>query len=423
MRKGNRLLILLFLLVFFGGIGVGFIIGKHIKESMKENNDVVEPVKEPVDISGVNNFDIKMLKLENKKKNMIYSPLSIKYALNLVRYGADGKTKEELDSVLGTKEITKYDNIKDHLSLANSVFIKTSFKDFVLSSYLENVKNNLNTEIMYDDFKNAKNVNNWISEKTFDMLKDVVTDEQITNEDLRMLLINALAIDMEWVRPFDEANTRGQSFTKADGSKVEVTMLHSKIDNYDDDFKYFKDDNVSVISKDLKEYDGKQFELIAILPEENLEDYINNLKDNDLDDLFGKLTTVDSKSEVNLAIPKFEYEYSMDDFKENLKAIGLVDMFDEKTANFSKMASKELYVSDGIHKAKIEFGEKGVKAAAVTVIMMFEKSSIEPQKKTINITFDKPFMYVIRDKDSKEVWFMGTVYEPNLWKNDKNQYK
>jgi serine protease inhibitor len=113
----------------------------------------------------------------------------------------------------------------------------------------------------------------------------------------------------------------------------------------------------------------------------------------------------------------------MDDFKDNLKAIGLVDMFDEKTANFSKMASKELYVSDGIHKAKIEFGEKGVKAAAVTVIMMFEKSSIEPQKKTINITFDKPFMYVIRDKDSKEIWFMGTVYEPNLWKNDKNQYK
>ncbi len=423
MRKGNRLLILLFLLVFFGGIGVGFIIGKHIKESKKENNDVVEPVKEPVDISGVNNFDIKMLKLENKKKNMIYSPLSIKYALNLVRYGADGKTKEELDSVLGTKEITKYDNIKDHLSLANSVFIKTSFKDFVLSSYLEDVKNNLNTEIMYDDFKNAKNVNDWISNKTFDMLKDVVTDEQITNEDLRMLLINALAIDMEWVRPFDEANTRGQEFTKEDGSKVEVTMMHGKFDNYDDDFKYYKDDNVSVISKDLKEYDGKQFELIAILPEEKLEDYINNLKDTDLDDLFGKLTSVDSKSDVNLAIPKFEYEYSMDDFKDNLKAIGLVDMFDEKTANFSKMASKELYVSDGIHKAKIEFGEKGVKAAAVTVIMMFEKSSIEPQKKTINITFDKPFMYVIRDKDSKEIWFMGTVYEPNLWKNDKNQYK
>ena len=422
MRKGNRLLIILFLLLFFGGIGVGFIIGKHIKENKKEDK-VVEPVKEPVDVSNLENFDIKMLKLENKKENMIYSPLSIKYALNLVRYGADGKTKDELDSVLGTKEITKYDNIKDHLSLANSVFIKTSFKDFVLSSYLEDVKNNLNTEIMYDDFKNAKNVNNWISEKTFDMLKDVVTDEQITNEDLRMLLINALAIDMEWVSPFDEANTRGQSFTKADGSKVEVTMMHSKLDNYNDDFKYYKDDNVSVISKDLKEYDGKQFELIAILPEENLEDYINNLKDNDLDDLFGKLTTVDSKSEVNLAIPKFEYDYSMDNFKENLKALGLVDMFDEETANFSKMASKELYVSDGIHKAKIEFGEKGVKAAAVTVIMMFEKSSIEPQKKNINITFDKPFMYVIRDKDSKEVWFMGTVYEPNLWKNDKNQYK
>ena len=83
----------------------------------------------------------------------------------------------------------------------------------------------------------------------------------------------------------------------------------------------------------------------------------------------------------------------------------------------------ELFVSDGIHQAKIEFGEKGVKAAAVTVLIMYEKSAIEPQKKTINITFDRPFMYVIRDKKTKDVWFMGTVYEPNLWEKDKKDYQ
>ena len=30
----------------------------------------------------------------------------------------------------------------------------------------------------------------------------------------------------------------------------------------------------------------------------------------------------------------------------------------------------------------------------------------------IDITFDKPYMFIIRDKDNKEVWFAGTVYEP-----------
>ena len=34
----------------------------------------------------------------------------------------------------------------------------------------------------------------------------------------------------------------------------------------------------------------------------------------------------------------------------------------------------------------------------------------------IEINFDKPFFYMIRDSKTKEVLFMGGVYKPNLWK-------
>ena len=37
----------------------------------------------------------------------------------------------------------------------------------------------------------------------------------------------------------------------------------------------------------------------------------------------------------------------------------------------------------------------------------------------IDVTFDKPYMYVIRDKDSGEVWFMGSVYEPTKCEEGK----
>ena len=30
----------------------------------------------------------------------------------------------------------------------------------------------------------------------------------------------------------------------------------------------------------------------------------------------------------------------------------------------------------------------------------------------INLDFDKPYMFIIRDKNSGEVWFTGTVYKP-----------
>ena len=52
-------------------------------------------------------LDFTILKLENKKKNMIYSPLSIEYAMSMLRDGANNNTKSEIDRLLGNKSLTK----------------------------------------------------------------------------------------------------------------------------------------------------------------------------------------------------------------------------------------------------------------------------------------------------------------------------
>ena len=67
--------------------------------------------------------------------------------------------------------------------------------------------------------------------------------------------------------------------------------------------------------------------------------------------------------------------------------------------------------------------EKGVKAAATTVIYLEDGAMIGEVKKPVNIKIDKPFMYVIRDKKTNEIWFVGAVYEPNSWDNDKASYE
>ena len=35
------------------------------------------------------------------------------------------------------------------------------------------------------------------------------------------------------------------------------------------------------------------------------------------------------------------------------------------------------------------------------------------------MTFDRPYMFLIRDKENGEVWFVGTVYEPLLWEKEQ----
>ena len=68
-------------------------------------------------------FDFSFLKIENNEKNMIYSPLSIKYALSMLNDGAAGSTRAQIEKLIEGENLTKYKNIDKVLSLANSVYI------------------------------------------------------------------------------------------------------------------------------------------------------------------------------------------------------------------------------------------------------------------------------------------------------------
>ena len=60
--------------------------------------------------------------------------------------------------------------------------------------------------------------------------------------------------------------------------------------------------------------------------------------------------------------------------------------------------------------------EKGTKAAAVTAFITGETSAMETKEpEIVKVEFNKPFVYIIRDKASKEMLFFGVVYEPLKW--------
>ena len=114
-------------------------------------------------------------------------------------------------------------------------------------------------------------------------------------------------------------------------------------------------------------------------------------------------------------IPFFKYDYELQ-LMDDLQKLGIKDVFSK--ADLSNMVDGPASINRALHKASIEFSNDGIKAAAVSAIggagstgAGFEYLYKIPVEK-IDITFDKPFLYFIRDKDSGEVWFTGTVYEP-----------
>lgn len=365
-------------------------------------------------------FALKFLKMENNKSNMIYSPLSIKYALNMLKDGANGNTQKQIDNLIGNEKVTKYENIGKTLSLANSVFIRDTFSNNVKENYKDLLLNNYNAELKYDPFENAKEVNNWIEKQTLGQIKNMLKDNTVSNPDCKMILINALAIDMEWADSFSEEDTHGRSFYLENGEEVKATMMNQK--NESEDVSYYVDNNITALSMNLEEYDNVQMECVVIMPNYNLHDYINSFSLDNLDKINKNLKKAsDTKAGLDISIPRFSYDYDLS-LKDDLIDLGVKDAFDSSLADFSNMTDKsEFYVSEALHKANIDFSEKGVKAAAATVIYMTDGMALE-EEKPIEININKPFMYIIRDKETNEIWFVGTVYQPNLWENDKADY-
>ncbi len=372
------------------------------------------------DIAGpINGTDYSFLKLEKTGQNIVYSPLSINNGLSLLSAGAEGRTKDEIDSVLFSAVIPKYQNIPDKLSLANAVFIRDTFKDSVLSAYTDEVQNNLNGEVLYDSFESTDNMDNWVKQKTFNLIDQIGVQ---VNPELKMVLSNALAIQMDWKNKFDPEETSSDFFYGlTDETEMEATTMHQKTSS--PDTKYYYDDEVTALSMPLDTTsENVNLDFIAIMPSKSLVEYTKSFDEGDVDNIVNNFKPAnETEGGVLISIPKFKIDYSLN-FKEDLEKLGIKSAFTSE-ADFSKMSTSPLSVGAALHKSNIDFSEDGVKAAAITVFSMkviSGQTKYDPQP--IEITIDHPFLFLIRDASDGTIWFTGAVYQPNLWADDAEQY-
>lgn len=367
----------------------------------------------------LSSLDTSFLALEPQGGNLIYSPLSIRYGLSLLDAGASGTTEAEISKVLGNSELPKYQNVTDQLSLANAVFIRNTFENDVLQSYTNTVTSKYDAEILYDDFTSSNSMDQWVSNKTFGLINSIGIQP---NQDTKMVLTNALAIQMDWQHQFDTDDTTGRTFLKENNTEIEATAMSQVTKT--EDISYYIDDKITLLSMPLTPTNDAELEFIAVMPEGNLTDYISALDLTTIDAAIKKSTPASKPEDgIEIHIPKFKFDYELN-FKDDLESLGIKRAFSDKDADFSKMASKPLYLSDAIHKANIDFSEDGIKAAAITTFAMVANAAMAeediPQPTIVNI--NHPFLFLIRDKNTGTIWFTGTVYEPNLWSEDSANY-
>ena len=377
-----------------------------------------------------NSFNLNLIKTVNstQNKNYLISPYSIEIALNMLKEGTNTTSKEEFEKVLENRTISKI-QVKDRVEKANALFIKDAYKNSIKQSFENTIRTNYQGEVLYDKFTTPEVINNWVKKNTHNMIEKVI--DTIT-PDFVLGLSNAIAIDVEWQNQFQCTNTKEEEFIKENKDKMQVEMMNQLLE---ENASYFETNNGKGIILPYKSYNEKgeedysldnHLEFIGILPNETVDSYIENLEEKEMEEIDKNKEEANDKLHIKLSLPRFTYDFDLKEFKNVLSTMGISEVFDVKNADLTNIMSREemnknnidnLFVSTAVHKTHIELNETGTKAAAVTYFGVDKNSAIRTQEpRKITITFNKPFVYMIRDKKTKELLFFGVVREPNKWK-------
>lgn len=242
-------------------------------------------------------------------------------------------------------------------------------------------------------------INEWVSDETEGKIEDLIPAGAI-NALTRLVLANAIYFNAGWQSTFDEDLTEDAAFTLVDGNQKSVPMMST---SDPESFGYAAGDGYEVVELP---YNGGQLSMVIILPEEDGFDVFEaNLNAKKLAEVLNNLEI----KQVELQMPKFSFESEFG-LVGVLRQLGVQAAFDPQVADFSGIdGTKDLSISDVIHKAFVSVDEKGTEAAAATAVV-FRLTSMPITD--IQITIDRPFMFLIQDKPTGTILFLGRVLDP-----------
>ena len=215
----------------------------------------------------------------------------------------------------------------------------------------------------------------------------------------RLVLTNAIYFKGNWVKAFDQRETWSAPFKLADGNSVSVPLMSRTAS-----FAYAETAALQVAELP---YAGENLAMLVILPKEGLAEIEQAMSRQWLAELSVKLRP----ALLSLQLPRFKFDarYALQN-QEYLPALGMVDAFDSRKANFSGLTGRrDLAVSGVFHKAFIDVNESGTEAAAATggAVSLTSLPSRE-----IVFRADHPFLFLIHHKPTGSILFLGRVANP-----------
>jgi serpin B len=357
--------------------------------------------------------------LASDRGNLFFSPYSISAALAMIQAGASGATRAEIETAMGHTErgehlieafselqrvlATRAQSGPWNLSLANALWLQTGYA--VNPAFVETLRNRLAAETKNVDFGGAPSdaalaVNVWVDEATHGKIREILSASQL-HPLTRMILTNAIYFKAPWSSQFREWATKPEPFQRLDGRSVQVPMMHDTADRC-----YARGDGFQALEVPY----GNDFLLmLLILPDAGQFERVE--RELDLGSLT-ELTRNVRPVEVALALPRFRVESSFA-LREPLARIGIHLAF-EPGADFTPVSTEPGFaLGDVLHKTVVDVDERGTEAAAVAAAMVLGASLHFDPPKPIEYRVDRPFLFLIEDKPTGTILFIGRILDPS----------
>lgn len=388
---------------------------------------VLSPIVDQTDLTalvdGNNAFAFDAYQTLKDDGDLFYSPYSISLALAMTYAGANGDTAQQMAKTLHftlpqeqlhpafnsleTKLSQRGQGAKGkdakgfRLNIVNAIWGQKGYT--FLQKFLDTLAENYGAGIRILDFMNAPEpsrltINNWVSDQTEGQIKDLIPQGAI-DAMTRLVLTNAIYFNAAWQYPFQKDATSDGTFYLLQGDKITVPMMRET-----ESLGYAEGNDYQAVELP---YDGRELSMLILLPQSG--QFTAFEKSFDAKKADAIIQSLASKR-IALTMPKFEFTSSFS-LKNALSTMGMPVAFTDN-ADFSGMDGKrDLFISAVLHKAFVSVDEAGTEAAAATaVIIAATAMPVGP----IELTINRPFIFLIRDNQTGTILFIGRVMNPGV---------
>ena len=340
--------------------------------------------------------------------NRIYSPVSLWFALAMLAETTGGETRQQVLDALGASDLEQLRDWADILwhtlyqddgtattLLGNSIWLNenVTFHQDVLENLAEHYyASSYQVPMGTDEADQA--LADWVAEQTKGLIG---ADGKVleTTSDTLNVLASTLYFQAGWSDEFNDRLTEEDIFTSADGTETRIDFMHTTRDG-----SFLRQNGYQAASLGTK---GGT--MTFVLPDEGVTpadlladpDFLTQLIQSE-NEIYG---------EVQWSVPKFDVDSTLN-LKPTLEGLGITNVFDAGTSDFTPLTDLEpVWLDQAKQIARVKVDEKGVEAAAVTLMANAGAGAPPEDPKICVMDLNRPFLFIIRDGSA--ILFVGVV--------------